>query len=103
MTERAEHVRHRVKDRTIARLVFFLVAAWLLLGAVAAASDTLVVDDHRFEYLGVEYNADGTSTWTYRVTSGEKPSLSHWVLEFDSSMGDDAVVDASEGLSLIHI
>ena len=54
------------------------------------------MDTHSFEFLSVVYHNDGTSTWTYRVTSGRKPSLSHWVLEWDSSLGAGNVIDASE-------
>ncbi|MEA3239624.1 MAG: Ig-like domain-containing protein, partial [Candidatus Bipolaricaulota bacterium] len=60
------------------------------------ANQTLSVGDHAFEYLGVTYNDNGTSTWTYRVTSGRKPALSHWVLEFDPSLKESNVVNASE-------
>ena len=75
----------------------FLVAAMLVaVLTVVVADGTLIVGGHTFEYLGVAYNDDGTSTWTYRVTSGTKPSLSHWVLEFDPSLGEENVVEASE-------
>ena len=62
----------------------------------AQGRDTLTVGDHTFEYLGVVYNDDSTSTWSYRVTSGNKPSLSHWVLEWDPSLRESNVIDASE-------
>ena len=76
----------------------FLIAIVLVAGLTAAASGdaVLVVGGHTFEYLGVTYNDDGTSTWTYRVTSGSRPSLSHWVLELDPSLGESNVVDALE-------
>jgi len=79
-----------------------IVAAILIAGLVAMASANGALeigrgrDAHRFEFLGVDYNKDGTSTWIYRVTSGRRPSLSHWVLEVDRSLSDDAIVDASE-------
>jgi len=42
----------------------------------------------------VSHNFDGTySTWTYNVTSGTKPSLSHWVISW---CAPGAIVDASE-------
>ena len=76
----------------------FLIMVVLIAGLTASASgdEVLVVAGHTFEYLGVTYNDDGTSTWTYRVASGSSPSLSHWVLEFDPALGEDNVVDASE-------
>ena len=59
--------------------------------------DMLQVGEHVFEFRGVSYNSDGTSTWQYVVTSGRKPALSHWVLEFDPSiLGMSNVVSCSE-------
>ena len=52
----------------------------------ASAGDVLRVDNHSFEFRGVTYNSNGTSTWSYNVTSGRKPALSHWVLGFDPSL-----------------
>ncbi len=54
--------------------------------AVVSRGDVLRVDNHSFEFRGVTYNSDGTSTWSYNVTSGRKPALSHWVLGFDPSL-----------------
>jgi VCBS repeat-containing protein len=75
-------------------LLFMVLLAGFAMSAVA--DQTLSVGGHTFEYLGVTYNDDGTSTWTYRVTSGRKPSLSHWVLEFDPSLKESNIVNASE-------
>ncbi|MHC1585794.1 MAG: hypothetical protein ACXQS7_06025 [Candidatus Syntropharchaeia archaeon] len=42
----------------------------------------------------VNHTFDGTySTWTYSVTSGSDPSLSHWVIAW---CNPDVIVDASE-------
>jgi len=72
-----------------------VVAIGLALGAVG--DDLLKVGEHVFEFRGVDYNGDGTSTWYYTVTSGTKPALSHWVLEFDPSvLGMRNVVSCSE-------
>ncbi len=77
------------------QLAFLTVVAGLAF--VVAANDALQIGDHLFEFRGVMYNADGTSTWTYDVTSGRKPALSHWVLEWDSSiLGPGNVVSCSE-------
>ena len=75
-----------------------LVVIALVLSVLFSAQgrDTLTVGDHTFESLGVTYNDDGTSTRSYRVTSGNKPSLSHWVLEWDPSLRESKVIDASE-------
>lgn len=80
--------------RVAAAGAFFAVGAIAL--AVAGAS--LVIDGHTFEYLGVTYNSDGTSTWTYQATSGTKPSMAYWVLELDSGLfSKDNVLSCSEG------
>ena len=46
----------------------------------------IIVGGFTIAFLGVEYNADGTSTWTYSITSDsatgpDSRALSHWVLE----------------------
>ena len=82
--------------RRVANLVLIATVCCVCLTATARGGDTLNVGGHTFEYLGVTYNYDGTSTWTYRVSSAEKPSLSHWVLGCSSSLKDSNVVDASE-------
>ena len=77
------------------RLAVALVA--LGLGIAVSASDVLQVGDHTFEFRGVTYNSDGTSTWNYNVISGKKPALSHWVLGFDPSLLERSnVVSCSE-------
>jgi hypothetical protein len=50
--------------------------------------------DHEITF--VSHTFDGTySTWTYQVTSGTRPSLSHWSIAW---CGDcDDFVGASEG------
>jgi len=75
-------------------LLFMVLLAGFAMSVVA--DQTLSVGGHTFEYLGVTYNDNGTSTWTYRVTSGRKHALSHWVLEFDPSLKESNVVNASE-------
>jgi hypothetical protein len=74
-----------------------LAIALIGLAFAAVADDLLQVGEHVFEFRGVTYNSDGTSTWDYTVTSGRKPSLSHWVLEWDPSiLGPGNVVYCSE-------
>ena len=92
---------HRTDRRHLIGLRAFpglLLVLGILVGLAcsAMAGDELEVGGHSFQYLGVTNNADGTSTWTYRVSSGSKPSLSHWVLEWAESMDESLVVDASE-------
>ncbi|AXG68995.1 serine-aspartate repeat-containing protein D [Kordia sp. SMS9] len=46
------------------------------------ASDTVDLNGFLFEFLGVQYNLNGTSTWTYKVTGvGARRNLSHWKLK----------------------
>ncbi|MDD5265491.1 MAG: hypothetical protein PHU43_11750, partial [Candidatus Bipolaricaulis sp.] len=90
----------RVRDLSAgwrgACLALLMVAAGLA-ALVVAADDALQIGDHLFEFRGVTYNADGTSTWLFDVTSGHKPALSHWVLEWDPSvLGPSNVVSCSE-------
>ena len=76
-----------------------VVLAFAFLVGVAAdvrADDVLDVGGHTFEYLGTTYDDDGSSTWSYRVTSEDKPALSHWVLEWGPSLEAANVLDASE-------
>jgi len=71
-----------------------------LFGLGAFADQVLTVAGHRFEFLGVVYNDDGTSTWAYRVTSAKRPALSHWVIELDPSLNEENVLDASENFEV---
>ena len=91
---RAEPRRYRLSAHIAAGVFVVLGLIGLVFGAYA--SDRLDVAGHVFEFLGVEYNEDGTSTWRYRVTSGSKPSLSHWVLEFERGLTEGNIVRASE-------
>jgi hypothetical protein len=89
----------RGKLSSLAWRVGWLALAIALIGLAfaAVAADLLQVGEHVFEFRGVTYNSDGTSTWDYTVTSGRKPSLSHWVLEWDPSiLGPGNVVYCSE-------
>ncbi|MDD5646457.1 MAG: Ig-like domain-containing protein, partial [Candidatus Bipolaricaulis sp.] len=90
----------RVRDLSAgwrgACLALLMVAAGLA-ALVVAADDALQIGDHLFEFRGVTYNADGTSTWLFDVTSGHKPALSDWVLEWDPSvLGPSIVVSCFE-------
>lgn len=56
---------------------------------------------YRIAFVGVKYNADGTSSWTYSVTElPEAQDLSNWVLELPDI---NAVVSASpEPFEIVH-
>ncbi len=100
-TTRKGSERHDSERMRASRVSWWsrLTLAFVVLGLSIAvsASDVLQVGDHTFEFRGVTYNSDGTSTWSYSVTSGRKPALSHWVLGFDSSfLGRSNVVSCSE-------
>ncbi len=72
----------------------FGAAAFAAAGLVATAGQTTqaaTVGDFEVDFLDVSYNIDGTSTWTYKVTSDadtKTKALSHWTLQ----LCDDAVV-----------
>jgi len=85
-------------ESLLTRTPILIASIVLLVGLSfsAFAEDVLNIGNHTFEYLGTVYNEDGTSTWTYLVTSGRKPSLSHWVLELDPSLSEDNIVEVSE-------
>ena len=69
-----------------------LVGAGCSLPAFNSISSLELVGHHDITF--VSHTFDGTySTWTYQVTSGTKPSLSHWVISW---CAPGAIVDASE-------
>jgi hypothetical protein len=80
----------------------FVLSAVLFAGLVLGAlgQDILLVGGHTFEYLGVTYNDDGTSTWTYSVTSGSQPAITHWVIELDPASEASSVLAASENYAV---
>jgi hypothetical protein len=54
-----------------------------------------------FEFLGVQYNLDGTSTWTYKVTGiGARRSLSHWKLKL---LNDHNVTTSTPNTWEVHV
>jgi hypothetical protein len=55
------------------------------------------IDDHRIELKATVYDpATNTTTVTYRVTSGDQPSISHWTLGIPRSIYDN-IIEISEG------
>lgn len=56
-----------------------------------------MLGDHSVELTASVYNpSDNTTTITYRVTSGPKPSISHWVLALPEFVYDN-LLESSEG------
>ena len=68
---------------------------------VENSTGTVDLNGFLFEFLGVQYNLNGTSTWTYKVTGvGARRSLSHWKLKlFD----DHNVTTASPNTWEVHV
>ena len=97
---RRRHTSGKGNLNGISGIVLAMLGLCVVLTFGALAQDVLTIDDHVFEFLGVTYNEDGTSTWIYHVTSGNSPALSHWVIELDPSFGEDNVVDASESFEI---
>ena len=74
--------------------MIFTIGAGLVLASSATAA---TVGDFEIDFLGVDYNADGTSTWTYKVASDTDTStmaLSHWALELCE---DVQIIEPAEG------
>jgi len=55
-------------------------------------SPLVLVGHHDITFVSHTFNGTN-STWTYNVTSGTQPSLSHWVISW---CAPDAILDASE-------
>ena len=65
------------------------------------ASTVVDLNGFLFEFLGVQYNLDGTSTWTYKVTgNGARRNLSHWKLKL---FNEHNVTSASPNTWEVHV
>ena len=65
------------------------------------ASATVDLNGFLFEFLGVQYNLDGTSTWTYKVTgNGARRNLSHWKLKL---FNEHNVTSSSPNTWEVHV
>ena len=101
--------RNRLSFLTV-RALFIIFVGILIVSSVGFGSfpnggpippipiggNVLRVGGNTFEFLGVVYNIDGTSTWSYRATSGKRPTLSYWVIELDSAIGEERILKCSE-------
>lgn len=56
---------------------FFMVSA-----VDATPIDSVELGDHKIELISKNVFDGEFYVWTYKVTSGESPALSHWVLDF---------------------
>ncbi|KAF5419421.1 MAG: hypothetical protein C5S49_00600 [Candidatus Methanogaster sp.] len=63
------------------------LAAVLVLIAFASPISAVTVGTHNITFDGKTFDGDDT-IWTYNVTSGSSPSLSHWSLEFCGGEAD---------------
>ncbi|WP_298515440.1 SdrD B-like domain-containing protein [uncultured Kordia sp.] len=65
------------------------------------ASASVDLNGFLFEFLGVHYNLDGTSTWTYKVTgNGARRNLSHWKLKL---LDEHNVISSSPNTWEVHV
>jgi hypothetical protein len=83
-----------IKKTKMEKIKASLMTIALVLVAIAfiAPSSAVPVGNHDITFLS--HSFDGTySTWTYEVTSGSKPSLSHWDLTW---CNEGAIVEVSE-------
>lgn len=60
--------------------IIALLACLMVCAAAVNAAD-VTYGGHEITFFGVSEGEDGSCTWRYYVCSGEKPALSHWVLE----------------------
>lgn len=70
-----------------------LVVALALIAFVSPISAE-AVGTHNITFVGQTSDGDGNSIWTYEVTTGCRPSLSHWSLEFCGE--EDDIIEVSE-------
>jgi len=71
-----------------------LMAVAVVLAAIAVIAPSSAVPIGNHDITFDSHTFDGTySTWTYRVTSGSDPSLSHWVLTW---CNEGALIGCSE-------
>ncbi|RLF45041.1 MAG: hypothetical protein DRN29_07425, partial [Thermoplasmata archaeon] len=55
------------------------------------------IGGHDITFISHTYDATtDISTWTYRVTSGSSPSISHWIMELGACIKKDDIVEVSE-------
>jgi hypothetical protein len=71
-----------------------LIVAVLALTALTSSASAVPIGGHDIAFVDHTYNpATDISTWTYEVTSGFKPPLTYWVLEWCNA---GAIVGCSE-------
>ncbi|MCK4734260.1 MAG: hypothetical protein KAT65_17535, partial [Methanophagales archaeon] len=69
-----------------------LIVAVLALIALTSSASAVPIGNHDITFIS--HTFDGTySTWTYNVTSGYKPALSHWVITW---CNESALINCSE-------
>ena len=79
--------------------MFVLVLALALALMVALTSPVSAVPIGNHDITFVSHTYDGTySTWTYNVTSGYKPALSHWVITW---CNESALIGCSENCTYV--
>ena len=81
------HIRGRVA-------VIVSLAVALALIAFMSPISAVSVGTHDITFVSHTTDGAGNSIWTYTVTSGSSPSLSHWSIEFCGEAAD--ILEASE-------
>ena len=80
------------KMEKILKAILMVVAIVLAVIAFIAPSSAATIGNHDITFVSNTF--DGSySTWTYKVTSGSKPSISHWDLTW---CNPGAIVEVSE-------
>lgn len=70
--------------------VSLVMGLFLASGVGATPIDSVDLGGHKIELLSMNVFDGEFYVWTYKVSSGEGPSLSHWVLDFCIEFFDDA-------------
>lgn len=74
--------------------ILTVAVAALALTALIAPASAVPIGSHDITFVSHTYDSTTCiSTWTYRVTSGSSPALSHWVMEWCNK---SAIEGASE-------
>ncbi|MCD6573144.1 MAG: DUF11 domain-containing protein, partial [Thermoplasmata archaeon] len=68
-----------------------------ILSPAIMTGNSVSIHNHDITFISHTYNATtDISTWTYSVTSGSHPSISHWIMELGECIDETDIVDASE-------
>lgn len=82
----------KTKRRKLGKLLT-LTLFLLMITMVISTGSAVMLGPHEIVFVSRVCNVDGTSTWTYNVTCGGSPEISHWIIAWCG--GDSSIIDAS--------